>query len=61
MHMPAQFKAYLHRVGRTARAGREGRSVSLIGEQERKLLRMAVKNAKDAVRKRVIQPEVIHP
>lgn len=39
MHMPSTLKQYIHRVGRTARAGKAGRSISLIGEQDRKLLK----------------------
>lgn len=37
--MPNALKPYVHRVGRTARAGRAGRSISLVGEHERKLLK----------------------
>lgn len=42
--MPAQYERYVHRVGRTARADRSGKAVTLIGEQERKMLKMVVKN-----------------
>lgn len=30
--MPSTYEIYLHRVGRTARAGRQGKSISLVGE-----------------------------
>ena len=43
MCMPNTLKQYIHRVGRTARAGLNGRSVTLVGERERKLLREIVK------------------
>jgi superfamily II DNA/RNA helicase len=43
VYMPNSLKQYIHRVGRTARAGLSGRSVSLVGDQERKLLRDLVK------------------
>lgn len=57
--MPSTVKHYVHRVGRTARAGRSGRSVSLVGESERKTLKDVVKSAKNSVKARVLQPEVI--
>ena len=37
--MPATMQQYVHRVGRTARAGRAGRSVSMAGETERTMIR----------------------
>ena len=43
--MPGQLALYLHRVGRTARAGRNGRSVTLVGEGDRKMLKAAVKHS----------------
>ncbi|KAI8582403.1 hypothetical protein K450DRAFT_227013 [Umbelopsis ramanniana AG] len=59
-NMPQQFAQYLHRVGRTARAGRNGRSVTLIGEADRKLLKMAVKSSnKQQVKHRVVPAELI--
>ncbi|GAB5590860.1 nucleolar DEAD-box protein required for synthesis of 60S ribosomal subunit [Umbelopsis nana] len=59
-NMPQQFAQYLHRVGRTARAGRNGRSVTLIGEVDRKLLKMAVKSSNNAqVKHRVVPAELI--
>ncbi|KAK9459115.1 uncharacterized protein V1516DRAFT_681000 [Lipomyces oligophaga] len=44
--MPKTHEIYLHRVGRTARAGRTGRSISLVGEvkAERVIVREAVKS-----------------
>ncbi|KAJ1964290.1 nucleolar DEAD-box protein required for synthesis of 60S ribosomal subunit [Dipsacomyces acuminosporus] len=58
--MPTQFAQYLHRVGRTARAGRSGRAVTLVGENDRKMLKMAVKHsAKDKIKQRVVPGEVL--
>ncbi|XP_061641500.1 probable ATP-dependent RNA helicase DDX27 [Phyllopteryx taeniolatus] len=57
--MPSTAKHYVHRVGRTARAGRSGRSVSLVGESERKTLKEVIKSAKNAVKARVLPPDVI--
>uniref|UniRef100_A0A9J2P3G2 RNA helicase n=1 Tax=Ascaris lumbricoides TaxID=6252 RepID=A0A9J2P3G2_ASCLU len=48
MQMPASLKQYIHRVGRTARAGRVGRSVSLFGAADRKLLKEIVATHKGA-------------
>lgn len=57
--MPNTLKHYVHRVGRTARAGKTGRSVSLVGESERKMLKEIVKLAKNPVRSRLVPPAVI--
>lgn len=47
------------RVGRTARAGRGGVSVSLAGEQERYLVKQIIKQAKNPVKNRIIPPDII--
>ncbi|XP_053309475.1 probable ATP-dependent RNA helicase DDX27 [Spea bombifrons] len=57
--MPGTVKHYVHRVGRTARAGKAGRSVSLVGEEERKMLKDIVKKAQAPVKARVIPQDVI--
>ncbi|KAL4243573.1 DEAD box helicase family protein [Abortiporus biennis] len=59
--MPGQLAQYLHRVGRTARAGKQGRSVTLVGEADRKMLKAAIKHAsaEDKVRHRQIPPDVV--
>lgn len=46
MHMPINVKPYVHRIGRTARAGKSGRAISLIGEDDRKLLKLIYKQNK---------------
>lgn len=58
-NMPTQFAQYLHRIGRTARAGRNGRSVTLVGEQDRKMLKMAIKSSEGKVKNRVVNHEVV--
>lgn len=57
--MPATMQHYIHRVGRTARAGRGGVSVSLAGEQERTLVKEIIKQAKNPVKNRIISPDII--
>lgn len=57
--MPATLEHYIHRVGRTARAGRAGVSVSLAGEQERKIVKDVIKRAKNPVKSRVIPSDII--
>lgn len=47
------------RVGRTARAGRGGVSVSLAGEQERSLVKEVIKQARNPVKNRIIPPDII--
>lgn len=57
--MPGQFEAYLHRVGRTARAGRNGRAVTLVGEADRKMLKLAIKKSTaEQIKHRIIPAPV---
>ncbi|XP_063982205.1 probable ATP-dependent RNA helicase DDX27 [Diachasmimorpha longicaudata] len=57
--MPPTIQHYIHRVGRTARAGRAGVSVSLAGEQERGLVKDVIKHAKNPVKNRIIPPDIV--
>ncbi|KAK0429400.1 hypothetical protein QR680_011361 [Steinernema hermaphroditum] len=60
MNMPLSVKQYVHRVGRTARAGKAGRSISLVGEGERKLLKEIIKTKTNhQLKQRMIAPEVV--
>src|ERR1700733_8982539 len=58
---PASYEIYLHRVGRTARAGRSGRAITLAGELDRKIVRTALKAVKESgkIVSRVLPPEVV--
>ena len=42
MTLPNNYKSYVHRVGRTARAGAKGKSISLVGESERIMLKVCM-------------------
>lgn len=43
---PQSHEIYLHRVGRTARAGRSGRACTLAAEADRKVVKAAVKSGR---------------
>jgi ATP-dependent RNA helicase DDX27 len=55
--MPNQVETYIHRIGRTARAGRAGRSCTLIGEGRRHLMKEIMKDASD--RKKIAEKETL--
>jgi len=57
--MPTTLEHYIHRVGRTARAGRAGRSVSIAGEGERKMVKEIVKRARDPVKSRTVNTDIV--
>jgi len=52
--MPPTLEQYIHRCGRTARAGRSGVAVSLVGETDRKLMKLVAKSATLPVKARII-------
>lgn len=61
--MPNTEEIYVHRVGRTARAGKKGRALSLIGETgyERKMLKSIVKHSPpNSCKNRVVSRESIN-
>lgn len=58
--MPANYKLYLHRVGRTARANMAGSAVTLVGEgADRKVLKMVIKNSTVPIKHRQLLPPVV--
>ena len=60
--MPFELKEYVHRVGRTARAGASGRCCSLVCSDradERKVLNLVAKKAKSKLAARVVPPAVV--
>lgn len=59
---PQSHEIYLHRVGRTARAGRSGRSCTLASEADRKVVKAAVKTGRTQGAKiisRTVEPHLI--
>ena len=57
--LPLSMPSYVHRVGRTARAGKAGRAVSLIGDSDRKLFKMILKSSQGKVKQRAVPPEAV--
>lgn len=56
---PQSHEIYLHRVGRTARAGRSGRACTIAAEPDRKVVKAAVKTSRAQgaiIKSRVIVP-----
>lgn len=49
--MPSQVETYVHRIGRTARRGRAGKSCTLIGEGRRHLMKDVIKDAEEKARR----------
>lgn len=58
-NMPQNMSHYIHRVGRTARIGNNGRAISFIGEEDRELMKEVIKNSHNPVHKRTIPDEVL--
>jgi len=58
-NLPPNYATYIHRVGRTARAGKKGVSVSLVSEKERKLLREIVNHSAVGCKNRIIPAKYI--
>ncbi|CAL8470679.1 g10221 [Coccomyxa elongata] len=56
---PPVLSSYLHRIGRTARAGRAGRAVTFADDSTRALLKDVVKKTGAKLLIRTVQPEVV--
>eukprot|EP01114_Cavostelium_apophysatum_P020136 TRINITY_DN6667_c0_g1_i1.p1 TRINITY_DN6667_c0_g1~~TRINITY_DN6667_c0_g1_i1.p1 ORF type:complete len:806 (-),score=241.23 TRINITY_DN6667_c0_g1_i1:2-2362(-) len=57
--MPRSMTEYVHRVGRTARAGSSGKAISIAGPDDRSLLKEIAKRARSQLKQRSIPPEAI--
>jgi len=58
MEMP-KLETYVHRIGRTARAGKGGTSCTLIGEARRIMMKKVIRGDDTIVRTRTLHPKVI--
>ncbi|PLW12720.1 hypothetical protein PCANC_18161 [Puccinia coronata f. sp. avenae] len=59
---PSQYDVYLHRIGRTARAGTKGSALTLVGESDRKLIKEARKNClatQGVIKNRRVDPNLV--
>lgn len=59
--MPGSFEIYLHRVGRTARAGKTGRAITIVTEGDRKMVRQAIKASLAASKGKAKEGQMIEP
>lgn len=51
---PTTLEPYLHRIGRTARAGEAGLAITFVEDSDRGLLKLVVKKVKATLRNRVV-------
>lgn len=60
-NMPSTLTQYVHRVGRTARIGSEGRTIAFITEEDKELMKNIINRSMEAnpVTKRTVPTEVI--
>ncbi|KAH1042359.1 hypothetical protein GYH30_024585, partial [Glycine max] len=57
---PRDLTSYVHRVGRTARAGREGYAVTFVTDNDRSLLKAIAKRAGSKLKSRIVAEQSIH-
>lgn len=57
--MPKLYKQYIHRVGRTARAGKSGVSVTFYGERDRKIMKDVLRYSRTTLKNRSLPPQVV--
>ena len=63
LHMPQNEATYIHRVGRTARAGHAGRAITFVEEDRRLMMKEFVRRAvaaKQQIKTRVINKAVCY-
>lgn len=56
---PRDLTSYVHRVGRTARAGREGYAVTFVADNDRSLLKAIAKRAGSKLKSRIVAEQSI--
>ncbi|XP_050212549.1 DEAD-box ATP-dependent RNA helicase 28 [Mercurialis annua] len=56
---PRELTSYVHRVGRTARAGREGYAVTFVTDNDRSLLKAIAKRAGSKLKSRIVAEQSI--
>ncbi|KAG0467014.1 hypothetical protein HPP92_018028 [Vanilla planifolia] len=56
---PRDITSYVHRVGRTARAGREGYAVTFVTDNDRALLKAIAKRAGSKLKSRIVANQAI--
>lgn len=57
--LPTQLENYVHRVGRTARAGKSGIAVSFVTFSDRKLFKSVVKSTHNKLTQRLVPPKIV--